>query len=228
MSPTQQENTSKDGSEHVTDERFNTVSHMGALIFSLIGSGYLIAQASMTATPWHIVGFSLYAFGLCGLFLCSTLHHGINGSLRTEDTLRTMDYVAIYLLIAGTFSPFCLVLARDALGWSIFGTVWIVSIVGMVMRSTMTQFPKWLSMSFYVLLGWVAVLLGPVVFKALGPFAMGLLLAGGIFYTVGGVVFSTERPNPIPGRFGFHEIWHLFVIAGAACHFALMLRVLGT
>ena len=218
---------SKDDSAHVTDERFNTVSHLGALIFAIVGTGYLIAQAAMTASRWHVVGFALYGFGLCTLFLCSTLHHGVNASTRTENLLKTLDYVAIYLLIAGTFSPICLVLGRDPLGWSILGTVWLVSLIGIALRAFVRGFPSWVGMGLYLILGWVAILLGPTVFRA-GPCAGWLLVAGGLFYTAGGVVFTIQKPNPIPGRFGFHEIWHIFVIAGAASHYMVMLQLLST
>lgn len=217
---------SKDGSVHVTDERFNTLSHLAGFVFSLVGSSYLIAQAALNATPWHVVGFSLYAFGLCSLFLFSTLHHGIRGSSGTERLLRTFDYLAIYLLIAGTFSPLCLVLARNPLGWAVFGVVWLITLLGIVLKSSIRRFPKWLGLGIYVILGWVAVLLGPTVIAMSGWTAGGLLLSGGVLYTIGGGIFLAETPNPLPGRFGFHEIWHLFVLAGAACHFAMMLFLL--
>lgn len=217
---------SKDGSVHVTDERFNTASHLAALVFSLVGASYLIVQASLTASVWHVVGYSLYGVGLCSLFLCSTLHHGVNASPRTERFLQTLDYLAIYLLIAGTFSPVCLIVGRDALGWSVLGSVWFVALTGMTLKASVPSFPKWLGLCLYVILGWVASLMGWALWQSLGFEAMGLLALGGVFYTAGGVMFLIEKPNPAPGFFGFHEIWHLFVIAGAASHYGLMLLLL--
>ena len=216
---------SKDGSIHVTDERFNTASHLSAFVFSIIGSSVLIIESSKTKNPWLIVGVSLYAFGLCSLFLCSTLHHGVNGSPERERLLQNLDYIAIYLLIAGTFSPICLGMGRTPLGWSVFGTVWGLAITGMVLKSSFRNFPKWLGMCFYIIMGWIAVLLTNLIFQNLGLQTMILLVIGGLSYTIGGGIFIKEHPNPVPGIFGFHEIWHLFVIGGAACHYAVIWRV---
>jgi len=212
---------SKDGSPHVTDERFNTISHLLALIFAMIGSGWLIARAS-TVSPWHATGASLYALGLVSLFLFSTLHHGLDGGPKLESALRTLDYAAIFLLIGGTFSPLCLTVARSPLGWSVFGVVWVFCLMGLTLRAVFTGLPKWFTMTLYVGLGWVAVLLGPTLAERLGAEAVGWITAGGVLYTLGGVVYVREAPNPVPGRFGFHEIWHLFVMAGAGCHFRVL------
>ncbi len=216
---------SKDGSVHVTDEKFNTASHLFALVFSIIGSGVLLIESSKTGNPWLIVGVSLYALGLCSLFLCSTLHHGVNGSPQVERLMQTLDYLAIYLLIAGTFSPICLGIGRTTLGWSVFGTIWVCAIIGMVLKSSIRNFPKWLGLCIYVILGWVGVLLTDFIYTELGLQTTLLLAVGGLAYTLGGVIFIRERPNPAPGVFGFHEIWHLFVIAGAACHYAVIWRM---
>lgn len=210
---------SKDGSVHVTDERFNTVSHLFAFVFSLVGSGVLLIKAAQTGDPWLIVGVALYALGLCSLFMFSTLHHGINGSPKMDRRLQTLDYLAIYLLIAGTFSPVCLGIGRNPLGWSVFGTIWICAITGMTLKAAIPSFPKWLGLNIYVILGWVAVLLAGMVYRILGLMPTIFLSLGGLAYTLGGVIFIHEKPNPLPGKFGFHEIWHLFVIAGALCHY---------
>lgn len=218
---------SKDESVHVTDERFNTASHLFALVFSLVGSSVLITKASQTGDAWLTVGVSLYAFGLCGLFLFSVLHHGIEGSPKVEKLLQTLDYLAIYLLIAGSFSPVCLGIGRNPLGWSVFGTVWICAVTGMTLKAAIPSFPKWLGLCFYVILGWVAVLLAGMVTRELGGTATFMLSLGGVFYTVGGIIFLRESPNPIPGKFGFHEIWHLMVIGGALSHYAFMWMLVG-
>jgi len=216
---------SKDGSVHVTDERFNTASHLIALVFFGIGSATLVTKVATSGHPWLLVGVSLYAFGLCTLFLFSTLHHCINGTPKTERILQTLDYLAIYLLIAGTFSPVCLGIVRTPLGWSVFGTVWIGAVVGMILKASIRSFPKWLGLCLYATLGWVAVFITIPVYKEVGFTATSLLALGGFLYTLGGILFLMERPNPYPGKFGFHEIWHLLVIAGALCHF-IFIRIL--
>lgn len=216
--PPNQSLLSKDKSVHVTDERFNTVSHLCAAIFAIPGSAILIAKASVLGDAWLITGMSLYGLGLVSLFVLSTLHHSINASAKTEEVLRSLDYAAIFLLIAGTYSPFCLAV-RDVSAWSVFGTVWALCIAGFVVRICWRAFPKCITMPIYLSLGWLALWMWVPLTSAHG-IAIGLWLGlGGILYTLGGVVFTLEKPNPFPGRFGFHEIWHLFVMGGAAAHF---------
>jgi hemolysin III len=212
---------SKDGSRHVTDERFNTISHLLGFMFALPASVLLMIRGFQVAV-WYGVGACLYALGLNALFLCSTLHHGIHGTPRFEERMRTLDYLAIFLLIGGTFSPFCLTVARGPLGWTVFGVIWFFCVVGMSLRATNPHLPKAITMTFYVGLGWLATLIAPAVWETRGPPAAIGLAIGGLLYTVGGVIYVREKPNPIPGVFGFHEIWHLFVLAGAAFHYAVL------
>ena len=122
---------SKDRSAHVTDERVNTATHLAAAILSLMGMVLLIVYSSVAGKVWHIVGFSVYGFSLVGLFVASTLHHGVRSSPRVEDVLRSIDYFAIYVLIAGTMTPICLTVLRGPLGWSLFGAVAVLG-VGLV------------------------------------------------------------------------------------------------
>jgi hemolysin III len=220
---------SKDGSVHVTDEKFNTVSHLAASIFALLGGSYLIVQSSVAGAPWHIVAFSIYTASLLFLFLSSTLHHGINGSERVEHLFRQLDYLAIFFLIAGTYTPICLGLLRSPLGWTVFGVSWFVALIGIVLKTVRPQTPKRITMTIYITLGWVAVAMIMPLYKTCGLGGVLWMAAGGLSYTIGGVFFMREKPNPIPGRFGFHEIWHIFVILGAAGHFGfLYLYVLPT
>ncbi|KAL7548741.1 hypothetical protein ACHAWF_012003 [Thalassiosira exigua] len=214
---------SRDGSPHVTDEVFNSVSHLSAAMLSLLGTVLLVSQSGGNA--WKIVGFAIYGASLVFLFVSSTLHHAINSTAKVEARLRTLDYLAIYPLIAGTFTPLCLVyLNRSVVGWSFFGVAWFLAAVGMTLTATLgpDRMPQWLSMTFYVTIGWLGAILCLWLLPEFGRGGTGWLIAGGVAYTAGGLVYATERPNPMPGRFGFHEIWHVAVIAGAACHYALM------
>ncbi len=217
---------SKDGSPRVTDERVNAITHLGAAVFALLGSAVLITESAARGLPWHVVGFSVYGASLVGLFVASTLHHGVNAGPRMERWLRTLDYLAIFLLIAGTFTPVCLTIARGPFGWSLLGVVWGVALGGMALRMIRPDLPGWVTSTLYVCLGWLGTMLAPSVLAATGWPGLALLAAGGLLYTGGVAIFALERPNPWPGRFGFHEIWHLLVIAAAACHYGLMLRVL--
>ncbi|MCG8571190.1 MAG: hemolysin III family protein [Spirochaetes bacterium] len=213
---------SKDGSVHVTDEVFNTASHLVGAIFSLVGWVLLIVKASVRGLPWQIVTFSIYGFTLFLLFLASTFHHGINGSKKVENTLKILDYSAIFPLIAGTYTPFCLVVLRDFLGWSIFGLIWGLAIIGITLKASIQHLPKWFTNTFYVAMGLVSVFFIIPLTQKLPLTALLLLGAGGFFYIIGSFIYYLEKPNPLPGKFGFHEIWHIFVLLGAASHFFIM------
>ncbi|WP_062075996.1 PAQR family membrane homeostasis protein TrhA [Demequina lutea] len=214
---------SRDGSVHVTDERFNTVSHLFAACFALVGSALLISQASAQGDPWKIVGFSVYGLSVVTLFVSSTLHHALDRSPRVNEVLRTLDYDSVFLLIAGSVTPLVLVLFRTTYGWTVLGAVWVIATVGIVLRSLLRELPKHLTNTLYIALGWVPVVLA----GAGGSLQVGavvLMAAGGLVYSAGFVLFVIERPNPWPGVFGFHEIWHVMVVVAAVLHYLLMYR----
>lgn len=213
---------SKDGSPHTTDEVFNTVSHLAGAIFSLLGLVILVVQASVKGDPWLIVAFSIYGLSLFLVLISSTLHHGINGSEKVEHLLKLFDYLAIFPLISGTFTPLCLVLLRTPMGWSIFGVIWGLAIVGMIIKCIFPHIPKWVSSTIYISMGWMGFIIALLLFKTIGILGILYLSLGGIFYSIGFIVFNLEKPNPVPGKFGFHEIWHILVILGAFSHFLLM------
>ena len=216
------EKLSKDGSIHVTDEIFNTVSHTAGAIFSLLGMVLLIALSSVAGKIWHIVGFSLYGASLFMLFLASAFHHGIDSTERLNRFFRLFDYLSIFALIAGTYTPICLILSRDAWGWSVFGVIWALAAAGITIKAVFPNVPKWFTNTLYVCMGWVGVVLVFHAMPAIGALGLTLILIGGVLYSAGAVIFYIEKPNPVPGKFGFHEIWHLFVLAGAVVHFAFM------
>ena len=212
---------SRDGSVHVTDERFNAISHLGAACFALVGAGLLIAQASVQGDPWKIVALGIYGLSLVALFASSALHHSIDGSARLNSVLRTLDYDSVFLLIAGSVTPLVLVLFRNVYGWAVLGGVWVVAVAGIVLRSVWRQVPKWVTNTLYIALGWMTVLLLGAA-SNLAPGALALMGAGGLVYSAGFVIFVLEKPNPWPGVFGFHELWHLLVIIGALLHYLLI------
>ncbi len=214
---------SRDGSVHVTDERFNTVSHLFASCFALVGVALLISQASTQGDPWKIVGFSVYGLSVVTLFVSSTLHHALDRSPRANEVLRTLDYDSVFLLIAGSVTPIVLVLFRTTYGWTVLGAVWLIAALGIVLRSLVRHLPKYLTNTLYISLGWVTVVLAGAG-SALPLGALLLMASGGLVYSAGFVVFVIERPNPWPGVFGFHEIWHVMVIVAAVLHYLLMYR----
>ena len=217
-----QSKLSKDGSIHVTDEKINTISHLAAAIFSILGAVLLIVQSSAKANPWAIVSFSIYGVSLVGVFFASALHHGVNSNEPIEAFLRQIDYIAIFPLIAGTFTPICLILYRTIIGWSIFGVIWALAGIGIAIKSVFPKVPKWVFGTMYISMGWIGVFLIIPVFEKAGIAGLIFLIGGAFFYSAGFTVFNVEKPNPMEGKFGFHEIWHILVIFGAIFHYFMM------
>jgi len=213
---------SKDGSKFVTDEIFNTASHLSGSIASLLGMVLLIVKSSVLGDPWKIVSFSIYGITLLMVFFASAMHHGINSSKKTEEFLKLLDYSAIFPLIAGTFTPLCLVTLRTPIGWSVLGVIWGLAIIGITIKVIFPKIPKWTTNTIYISMGWIGGILAIPLFSKIGIVGFLYLLLGGILYSVGSAIYYSEKPNPVPGKFGFHEIWHIFVIAGALFHYLLM------
>lgn len=212
---------SKDGSVHITDEFYNTlISSVGAVL-SVIGVILLMKQSWASGRPGSVLAFSIYGFGLVNMFLWSALHHGVDGSPRTNHWLRQMDYFAISVMIAGTFTPFCVILLRNSMGWTVLGVVWALAAATILIKAAYPEAPRWLLTSLYIGMGWLGLAIVSPIYRH-NPTGLGVVVLGGLFFTVGGVIYGSEKPNPFPGRFGFHEIWHLLVLAGAASHFFVM------
>lgn len=203
-------------------EPFSCYSHLLGVLLAIPGLVWLILQSN--GEPWHTVGFAIYGTSLILLYSASTLYHWLPLSPRKEDLLRRFDHVAIYMLIAGTYTPMCLVTLRGAWGWSLFGVVWGYALVGAALKLFLPHHPRWLTTALYVGMGWIAVVAVVPLLNTLSVGALTWLLAGGIFYTLGAVIYGVQRPDPFPNVFGFHEIFHIFVLAGSAFHFVFMLR----
>ena len=212
---------SRDHSKHVTDERINTITHLAAACFALIGSLLLIAQAISTGDIWKIIGLSVYSLSLITLFVFSSLHHGINASERVNNVLRTFDYDAVFFLIGGSITPIVLVLNRTVTGWSVLAGVWIIVAIGITLRSTNQRLPRHITNTLYIALGWVPVILIGTL-SSLPIAGMALLMLGGVIYSAGFVVYILEKPNFAPGVFGFHEFWHILVVLAALTHYIFM------
>jgi len=205
----------------VTDERFNTVSHLFAACFALVGAALLVSQAGAQRDPWKIVGLSVYGVSLVALFVSSTVHHGLDRGPRLNELFRTLDYDSVFFLIAGTVTPLVLVIFRNTYGWTVLGAVWFIAALGIVLRSVLRQLPKYVTNTLYIALGWVTILLvGADGVLPVG--ALGLMAGGGLVYSAGFVIYVIERPNPRPGVFGFHEAWHFLVVVAALLHYLLM------
>ena len=204
----------------VREEVANSVTHGLGLLASIVGSVVLIFLAAERGEAWHVVSAAVYGSTLVALYGASTLYHALKGT-RAKDVLRLLDHCAIYLLIAGTYTPITLVSLRGEWGWTLFGAVWTLAVAGIFFKIFATGRFGYLSTVAYVLMGWICILALKPILLLLSPGAIALLLAGGLSYTAGTLFYQWER---IPYS---HAVWHLFVIAGSACHYlAIALYVL--
>jgi hemolysin III len=197
-------------------ERFNSITHIVGAALALAAGVLLVVVAARSGDPWQIVSFSVYAAMLLTLYLTSSLYHSVRGAAK--DVLRKMDHCAIYLLIAGTYTPFMLVTMRGPWGWSLFGVVWGLALFGIVQEIWYAKGARILSLVIYVMMGWLAVIGIVPLIAALGWDGFAWLAAGGLFYTVGIAFYALD--NKI--RHG-HGIWHLFVLGGSICHYIAVL-----
>ena len=201
-------------------EPFNGLSHLTG---ALLGVAALVVLASLArGRPWHVSGFAIYGATLILLYAASALYHSLPVSERWIQRLLLFDRVGIYLLIAGTYTPLCLVPLRGAWGWSLFGVVWGLALFGILCEIVWRTAPQWVSTGLYLIMGWLAIVAFGPLLRTLTGAGFQWLVAGGIVYSVGAVVCLTGRPRLWPGTFGAHELWHLFVLGGSACHFVMM------
>ena len=203
-------------------EPFNGLSHLTGAALGIAALVVLVSLAR--GKPWHVSGFAIYGATLILLYAASAVYHSLPVGERWIQRLLLFDRVGIYLLIAGTYTPLCLVPLRGAWGWSLLGVVWGLALFGSLCEILWRHVPQWITTGLYLIMGWLAVLAFGPLMKTLTGAGLDWLIAGGIVYTVGAVICLTERPRLWPGTFGAHELWHLFVLGGSACHFVMMVR----
>lgn len=193
-------------------EKFNAWSHVVGAVLALAGSIVLVFLAAKGGDPWKIVSVSIYGVTLVLLYSFSALYHSLRG--RAKDILRELDHHSIYLLIAGTYSPFCLVTLRGPWGWSLLGVVWGLALLGCLQELRPRNEARLLSLAIYVVMGWVVLVALVPLLKALGGTGFAWLAAGGVFYTVGILFYALDTRLAHA-----HGVWHLFVLAGSIAHF---------
>lgn len=198
-------------------------SHLAGAVMSVAALSVLVVLASMNATAWHIVSFSIYGSAMFLLYAASAAYHLIPLNEKGTRILKKLDHVMIFMMIAGTYTPFCLVPLRGGWGWSIFGIVWGFAVVGIFFKLFYIHAPRFLSTSIYLAMGWISIVAIYPIVKNVPAGGVIWLAAGGLLYSIGAVIYALKKPNPWPGVFGFHEIWHIFVLAGSFCHFMVML-----
>ena len=198
--------------------RLRGVSHEWAFFVSLVLGIALIVAAK---TPKATLAVAIYAISLSALLGTSALYHRVNWKRPdVRRWMRRLDHSMIFFLIAGTYTPFALLVLNGALADAILVVVWIGAIAGAIVETIWIDHPKWVAALIYMALGWVAVAAFPQLWTDMGVTGTLLVAAGGLLYTAGAVVYATQRPNPSPRVFGYHEVFHALVIAAAAAHFA--------
>lgn len=193
-------------------EVFNSVSHLVGAVLAVVGASVLVTYASLQGDATKIVSYTVYGITLSLLYVMSTLYHSFKG--RAKDVFKKLDHLAIYLLIAGTYTPFALVAIEGSTGWWLFGVVWALAALGMVVENLPIKGPRILPIIIYLAMGWACAFTMDTMIASLSPIAFNLLLAGGIVYSVGVIFYVLDHWFP-----AMHGVWHLFVLGGSVCHY---------
>ena len=199
------------------------LTHFAGALLSVAALVLLVCFSALHATAWHVVSFSIFGASLILLYTASSLYHLLPLSEKATMIFRKIDHMMIFVLIAGTYTPLCLVPLRGAWGWSLFGTVWGLAFAGIAMKVFWLYAPRWLYTSIYLGMGWIVVIAIMPLIKTMPANGVLWLAAGGASYSIGAVIYAIKKPN-ITKAFGFHEIFHIFVILGSISHFWMMFR----
>ena len=207
-----------------SNEYFNAISHLIGAILSISVLAVLVSLAAIAGKPAHVVGFAIYGISLFLSFLFSCLLHFFLLFNKYYRVFGILDHNAIYILIAGTYTPFCLTIFSGATGWILFGVIWSFAVFFITLKSIFfARIPVWISQASFLLMGWIVIFLIKPAYTQLGMDAILLMITGGLCYTIGAIIFALGKPNPFPPYFGNHEIWHICVLAGNTFMFLVML-----
>lgn len=193
--------------------------HLLAAILAVVGLLVLLRQAIMYHSTIHLVAYAIFGASMILLYAASSVHHLIPKTRRQAKLYRRIDHAMIFVLIAGTYTPICLISLQGSSGWLLLGIVWLLSLIGVGLKVSGAKVSRRTSTALYVGIGWAAIGAIVPIIRELSLTGFFWMLAGGIFYTIGALVYAYRTPNPVPRTFGFHEIFHLFVMAGSTSHF---------
>ncbi|NLV81721.1 MAG: hemolysin III family protein [Synergistaceae bacterium] len=199
-------------------------SHLVGAILSVVALISLLHVGISNRDVWQIVSFSIFGTSLILLYSASTIYHLVNSTEKVVDILQKIDHSMIFVLIAGTYTPICLTLLRGSLGFWLLSLVWSCAVFGILFKMFFFNIPRVLYTGIYLLMGWIAVFIVVPLYNAGGARSILWLLAGGLFYTAGGVIYAIQKPNIFPSWLGFHELFHVFVILGSTAHYVMILR----
>ena len=209
--------------EHVKDPG-SAITHFIGMLMAIFAAIPLLIKAAHEPGRIYLVSIAVYTASLILLYAASTTYHTFNISKKVNTILKKIDHMMISVLIAGSYTPICLLVLGGRMGWILLAIVWGFAIAGILIKAFWVFCPKWVSSVLYIGMGWTCVLAFTQLLNSLSPAAFGWLLAGGIIYTVGGVIYALKLPifNSKHKNFGSHEIFHLFVMGGSLCHFVVM------
>jgi len=204
-------------------EPINSLTHWVGAVLALAG---LIALLIVGwGTPLKVISLIVYGASLIFLFSASATYHMVQAKDKALEIFRKVDHAAIYCLIAGTYTPFCINAFTGFWKWGMLTIIWSLAIIGIVIKVFIIRSPRWLNAGIYVVMGWLCVGASGQLLAALPAWVLTWLIIGGVTYTLGAVVYSTKMFNFVPGVFGFHEVWHIFVLLAAAAHFVAVMGV---
>lgn len=202
----------------------SAITHFIGWLMAVFAAIPLLIRAATAPDHIHVISLAIFIVSMILLYAASTIYHSLDISKKVNRRLRKLDHMMIFVLIAGSYTPICLIAIGGALGTKLLALVWGIAIAGIIIKAFWITCPKWFSSVLYIGMGWVCVLAFTQILNSLSPAAFGWLLAGGIIYTIGGVIYALKLPifDGKHKNFGSHEIFHLFVMGGSLCHFVLM------
>lgn len=210
--------------KHHIKEPGSAITHFIGMLMAIFAAVPLLIKAAHEPSKIYIISLAIYAASLILLYAASTSYHTFDISPKINTILKKIDHMMISVLIAGSYTPVCLIVLKGKTGIILLSIVWAIAIAGILIKAFWVYCPKWVSSVLYIGMGWTCVLAFTQILNNMSPAAFGWLLAGGIIYTVGGVIYALKLPifNSRHKNFGSHEIFHLFVMGGSACHFVVM------
>lgn len=205
---------------------WSAITHGAGIALGLLAAPLLLTRAVTVGPMWYLAPFLIYLVSMIGLYTASTLYHCLNTGVAGRIALRKYDHISIYFLIAGSYTPICLISLHGALGYTMLSIIWALTLGGTVMSLLWINAPRWVTSGIYLFMGWMAIFAIVPLAKLLPPAGLFYLLLGGVLYTVGGVLYAVKWPGRNNPRFGCHEIFHLFILLGSIVHFLMMYRVI--
>lgn len=212
---------------HIKDPG-SAITHFIGMLMAIFAAVPLLIKAAHEPGSIYLISLAVYAVSMVLLYGASTTYHTLDLSEKVNTILKKIDHMMIFVLIAGSYTPICLLVIKGTAGMMMLALVWGIAAIGILIKAFWVFCPKWVSSVLYIGMGWTCVLAFTQILNSLSPAAFGWLLAGGIIYTIGGIIYALKLPifNSRHKNFGSHEIFHLFVMGGSACHFVVMYSLL--